>query len=110
MPSAERLPHKPRRDDPYGHMVVQQNVEALLEQFETLLEGFLRGSATITPPAANVVVAHGLGSSAYGMMVVPTSDPGTRHWVSNKTSTSFQINLPAAPLGAVTFEWLIKED
>lgn len=46
------LPFKPRRDDEFGHMVVQQNVDALLKEVNGLTTG---GGALdiITNPAAN---------------------------------------------------------
>lgn len=106
----EQLPHKPRRDDPEGHMVVQKNVEALFDAIGDGDAKFLRGSTSIINPSAFVDVSHAYGSAAYAMMVIPTSNPGAVYWVSNKTTTSFRINLPTAPVGTVTFEWFLKGD
>jgi len=67
------------------------------------------GTATITSAATIVTVTHGLNSvpSSKCISVTPNSDLGsaTKFWVSNVTSTTFDIKVNAAPGADQTFAW-----
>jgi hypothetical protein len=74
------------------------------------------GSATITAPSKTVVVSHTLGTALFSVVLTPTSanapdawgSGSNTWWVSNKTTTSFVINLPAAPASNVSFDWMVR--
>jgi len=61
------------------------------------------GTATITAGSTSVTVNHGLVSSPSKILVTPYAD--TRFWVSNKTATSFDINIPSALASDADFDW-----
>lgn len=86
------------------------NIQYLANQvFDVFANKWEQGQAIITNPATTVAVAHTLGTSTFQVSVVPSSgDPGGRWWVSGKTNAQFVINLPAAPVGSVTFDWIAK--
>lgn len=100
---------KPRRDDPAAAQVVQRNLEQLRDVYDAYTSRIRIGFITITNGNTSVVVGHSLATAVYAAFVTPTSDPGGRVWISNKTSTAFTINLSTpAPLAGVTFDWLVK--
>lgn len=102
------FPQHARRDDPNGHMVVQQMVEFLRDEFDQELGKIIRGNSTIVAAAtfADVAVS---APATYSVVVTPLNDPGSRFWVSNRTSGGFRINLSAAaPVGGVAFDWIVK--
>jgi hypothetical protein len=104
------FPTRARRDDRNGHMVVQQLLEFLRDQFDKFWQGQIRGNSTVPNTATTLVVTHGLGQPTYSVVATPLVDPGVgRWWISNKTATQFQINLTtAAPVGGVPFDWIVK--
>lgn len=64
------------------------------------------GTATIVPPAAVIVVAHGLSQIPTNIHVTPINlDPGQRYWVSAIGAANFSINTTAAPAGNRDFMW-----
>ena len=70
---------------------------------------FNLGTATLTSAATTVTVTHGLNSvpSSKCISVTPASDlaSATKFWVSNVTSTTFDIKVNAAPGATLTFAW-----
>jgi len=76
--------------------------------FDVFVNKFDEGNAVVAAGQTFVAVGHGLAVSNYAVVVTPTADPGSRFWVSNKTSTQFRINLQTAPGGAVAFDWSAK--
>jgi hypothetical protein len=67
-----------------------------------------KGTATVAAETASVDVTHGLSPAPTRVLVTPTSDPGSRWWVSALTATTFTITLQTA-LGAgvtATFDWM----
>ena|SRR3990167_5858147 len=106
-----QLPYIPRRDDPLAALVVEKNVEFLRDKFDDYTDSFEQGTAAVITGNTSVTVTHNLGAATYRVMIVPTVDPTLRFWVSNKTDNDFQINLSAAaPVGGVSFDWVVKED
>jgi hypothetical protein len=103
------FPERARRDDPFGHMVVQRMLEFLRDIFDKSLTASLRGTATVAQSATTVTVNHNVGTSLYSAVATPTSNPGGSWWVSGKTASQFVINLQtAAPVGGVSFDWTVK--
>jgi len=103
------FPQRARRDDPNGHMVVQNNLDFLKDAFDALAAKFKNGQATVSVGATAVIVTHGLGASSSSVSVTPLQDPGGRYWVSGKSATAFQINLQvAAPVGGIQFDYIVK--
>lgn len=72
------------------------------------------GTATITSGNTSVTVTFSgsltLAPSIQHISVTPTATWGsaTKFWVSNVTSTTFQINVDAAPGASLTFAWRIE--
>lgn len=92
-------------------MVVQRNLEFLRDQLEGLQSRDVTGTATIIATGTQVTVNFAGDFANYVAVVTPTKDPGSRFWISNKTATSFRINLSsAAPAGGVDFDYLVKGD
>jgi len=90
-------------------MTVQSMLEYLRDKFDGLQNKFLTGTSTVLQGNTTLVVTHGLGSATYSVVATPTVNPGGSWWISNKTSSQFQLNLAvAAPLGGVPFEWSVK--
>jgi hypothetical protein len=103
------FPQRARRDDPNGHMVVQNNLDFLKDVVDGIIGKFKSGSATVSVGATSVIVTHGMGASSSAVSVTPTQDPGGRFWVSGKSATAFQINLQvAAPVGGIAFDYIVK--
>lgn len=103
------FPQRARRDDPNGHMVVQNNLDFLRDAFDSTLAKFKSDSVTIGVGATTVVVTHSLGIASNAVAITPTIDPGGRFWVSAKSATQFQINLQvAAPVGGISFDYIVK--
>jgi hypothetical protein len=103
------FPTRARRNDRYGHMVVQQLLEFLRDNYDRFAGSFVQGSTTVPQGATTIVVTHGLGAAIYVATASPTVNPGGNWWISNKTATTFQLNLAAAaPLGGVPFQWQVK--
>lgn len=103
------FPQRARRDDPNGHMVVQQNLEFLRDTYDSAQGKFKQGTSTVTNGNTTVVVTHALGVASYQISLTPTTDPGGRYWVSGKSATQFTINLQvAAPVAGVSFDWIVK--
>lgn len=63
------------------------------------------GTATITAGNTSVTVSHGLVSTPSKVIVTPIGDPGARFWVANKTATTFDIVVAAAPTADIQFDW-----
>lgn len=103
------FPEKPRREDPQAAMVVQRNLNFLRDQLEDLIKESEGGSATVTVGNTSVSVTLTQTYAAYSVVISPTKDPGVRYWVSNKATTTFQINLQsAAPAGGISFDYIVK--
>jgi len=69
------------------------------------------GTASITSGNTSVTVTHGLHTtpSIQDITVTPTNDMGnsTKFWIDNITSTTFDINVDAAPTTkSATFAWM----
>ncbi len=66
-----------------------------------------QGSATITTGATSTTVTHYLEGTPRNVRVTPTSNlAGKSFWVSDKTATTFKINISEAdPTNALTFDW-----
>ena len=103
---------QPRRNDPDAAMTVWQVILNLIDWLTSnYVQQFKSGSATVPNTNTTLVVNHGLGVVSYRIALVPTIDPGGRYWVTNKTASSFQINLQiAAPVGGITFDYFVKGD
>jgi hypothetical protein len=115
MPVVKFTPDRqPRRDGEAvdAAMSVWQVMLLLIDWLtQNYVNLFKVGSSTVPAGLATVIVAHGLGSSAYRVAITPTVDPTLRWWVSNKTAVQFQMNLSAvAPAGGVSFDWIVKGD
>lgn len=103
------FPTRARRGDPNGHMVVQQLLEFLRDQFDKYVAKVTRGTTTVAQGATTALVVHGLGNPTNTVVASPGVDPAGTWWVSNKTATQFQLNLAvAAPIGGVPFEWIVR--
>lgn len=103
------FPLRAKRDDPNGHMIVQQMLEFLRDAYDTYIGKAKFGSATVTNGNTTVTVTHSLGAANYAALVTPTVDPAGRFWLSGKSSTAFTINLQvAAGVGGVTFDWEVR--
>ena len=103
------FPTRARRDDPNGHMIVQQNLEFLRDAFDGLSGKLLSGTASITNPSTSVIVTHALGSALYQVAIVPINgDVGSRYWVNLKTASQFTIAVQTTPPGTATFDWIVK--
>lgn len=103
------FPTRPRRDDTHGHMTVWQMVEFLRDQYDKFRNSVGSGTSTVTNGNTVLIVNHGLSAASYHVSLTPLADPGGRFWVTNKTATSFQINLQvAAPVAGVPFDWIVK--
>ena len=103
------FPDKPRREDPEGHMIVQRNLDFLKDELDDFDALFDWGSDTITAGNTFVTVVHSLGAT-FQVAVTPVEDPLTRYWVSDKAAGSFRINLAAAQLTDIDFDWLAREE
>jgi len=69
---------------------------------------FIRGSATITAGDTFVDVSvPNIPPERYTVLVVPTISLSALWFVSNKTSTSFRINLTTAQSLDITFDYVI---
>jgi len=103
------FPTRARRDDPNGHMVVQQNLEFLRDEVEKLIGNTKRGQASIQNPATSVLVTHALGAAVYSVVVTPVNgDVGSRWWVDLKTTTQFTIKVQTTPGGTAIFDWIVR--
>jgi len=67
----------------------------------------LRGSVTINAGSTSVVVNLPTIIPSYSVFVTPTTPLSVLHWVSNKTSTSFTINIATASASNITFDYLV---
>jgi len=67
----------------------------------------IRGSATISAGSTSVVVNLPTSISSYSVLITPTNAISVLYWVSNKTATSFTINLASALLSNVNFDYVI---
>lgn len=65
------------------------------------------GSVTIPAGNTSLVVTHTLSGTPF-VVVSPNVKLTSSAWVSNKTSTTFTINLSAAELAAVGFDWVAR--
>jgi hypothetical protein len=102
--------HARRGDPEEGYLVVQQMVEFLRDAFDKFASVNARGSSTIIQGNTSVGVSFASAVGAiYSVAVTPIGDPGSRFWVSGKSSGGFTINLQtAAPVGGVNFDWLVR--
>lgn len=90
-------------------MTVQRNLEFLRDAFDKNVAKIVFGTTTVPQGATNVVASHTLGASTYAAVATPQVNPGGNWWISNKATTSFQLNLAvAAPVGGITFDWILK--
>lgn len=106
---ATNFPTRSRRDDQYGHKVVEANLDFLRDVFDKAEAKRLGGTATIAVGATSIVVTHGLGNGNFQVAITPLADPTVRYWVTAKSSTSFTISLSAAaPAGGVAFDWILR--
>ncbi len=104
-----QFPQHAKMNDPNGYLIVQQMVEFLRDTFDQYIAKSTRGSSTITVGNTALVVNTGATLATYSVVASPLLDPGGRWWVSNKTTTSFQLNLQvAAPVGGIPFDWVVK--
>lgn len=63
------------------------------------------GTVTVAASTTTATVTFQTAFSVAPLVVLsPTSDPGSRWWVST-TTTSFTVTLQTAPAGSVTFNW-----
>lgn len=77
--------------------------------FDPFQNKFQQGTATVVGGTTSIAVPGiSIAGGVYQVSVVPLSDPGSRYWVSAKTSSQFTINLQSAPAGNVTFDWTAK--
>lgn len=102
----------PRRDDINAAMTVWLILLDFIDWVSlNYLGQFKTGTVTLPSGASNGLVVHGLGVANYRAFIIPLQDPLSRYWISNKTSTSFQLNMQtAAPTGGIQFDWLAKGD
>lgn len=115
MPVTKFTPDRsPRRDgDPIDAAMTVWAILLLLIDWltQSYVAVFKSGTSTVAAGNANVLVTHGLGSSAYRAFITPLLDPTLRYWISNKTASQFQLNLSAnAPAGGIPFDWIVKGD
>ena len=103
------FPQRARRDDPNGHMVVQNNLDFLRDEIDTVVGKIKTGTATVTNGNTTVTVTHGIGVSSASVAVSPINNPGGNWWISGKTPTTFIINLATpAPIAGVAFDWTVR--
>jgi hypothetical protein len=67
----------------------------------------IRGSATINAGSTSVVVNLPISLSSYSVVITPTSSVTALYWISNKTATSFTINIASAPISNTTFDYVV---
>jgi hypothetical protein len=67
----------------------------------------IRGSATINAGSTSVVVNLPTSIASYSVIVTPTSSLSALWWISNKTSTSFTINIATALATNATFDYVV---
>jgi hypothetical protein len=67
----------------------------------------IRGSATINAGSTSAVVNLPISITSYSVVISPTSSVSALWWVSNKTATSFTINIATAPSSNTTFDYVI---
>jgi hypothetical protein len=67
----------------------------------------VKGSATINSGSTSVVVNLPISITSYSVSITPTTSVSAFWWVSNKTSTSFTINLATAPASNTTFDYVV---
>jgi hypothetical protein len=67
----------------------------------------IRGTATINAGSTSVVVNLPIGIDSYSVAITPISSLSVLHWVSNKTSTSFTINIATASTSNITFDYVV---
>jgi len=62
------------------------------------------GTVTVATGGDSVTVNHGLAATPTRVQLTPTSATGVDYWVSDKTATTFTINLSAAAAD-ISFDW-----
>jgi hypothetical protein len=67
----------------------------------------IRGSATINAGSTSVVVNLPISISSYAVSITPTTSLSALWWVSNKTATSFTINIATASASNTTFDYVV---
>ncbi|MFZ8830018.1 MAG: hypothetical protein ACO2OO_01010 [Candidatus Aenigmatarchaeota archaeon] len=67
----------------------------------------IRGTATINAGSTSVVVNLPTSISSYSVVVTPTTSLSALWWVSNKTSTSFTINIATSLSTNTTFDYVV---
>jgi hypothetical protein len=103
------FPKRARRGDANGYMVVQEMLDWLRDLFDGFTNRFRQGTATVPQAATFVDVVHGLGQGNHQVLLTPLTNPAADWWVSSKSATQFRINLSvAAPVGGITFDYLVK--
>lgn len=109
MPYIVHFPTRARRDDPNGHMTVMEMLEFLAGEFQGAVAAEAYGSVTVANGATTASVTHDALPADHKVTASPKVDPGGRWWLSNITSTGFQVNLQtAAGIGGVPFDWIAK--
>jgi len=63
------------------------------------------GTSTIPANSTSVTVSHGLVCTPKKVLVTPLAQPPSSIWVSNITSTSFNINVSTAPATDLPVAW-----
>jgi len=63
------------------------------------------GTASIAAGGTSIAVTHGVIGTPAVVLATPLADPGSRCWVSNITSTTFQINIQTALGAALPVAW-----
>jgi hypothetical protein len=82
----------------------------LQNAYDQFVNKFAVGTNTVPATATTLTVVHNLGFGSYTVILTPNgaAPPGT-YWVSNKTTTQFNINMSvAAPTGGTSFDWMVK--
>jgi hypothetical protein len=67
----------------------------------------IKGSATINAGSTSVVVNLPISISSYSVSIAPTTSLSALWWVSNKTATSFTINIATASATNTTFDYVV---
>jgi len=67
----------------------------------------IRGTATINANSTSVVVNLPVNLPSYSVVITPISSILALWWVSNKTETSFTINIATAPTVDTSFDYVV---
>jgi hypothetical protein len=67
----------------------------------------IKGSATINAGSTSVVINLPISIASYSVVITPITPLSALWWVSNKTETSFTINIATAPANNTTFDYVV---